>query len=338
MTKKQRIEAFAKLGQYLRVPNEGLEGAVMQAHAQNPWYTRENIVLALDAWAGVLTHDNMVAWLDGYDFEAEVDKSVGLVLAGNIPLVGWHDILCVLISGFRAQVKLSSVDSHLTRHLLGKLIEFEPAFAGRVSEVERLQDFDLVIATGSDNSSRYFEYYFGKKPHIIRKNRNSVAVLDGNETLEDLQALGHDMFDYFGLGCRNVSKVYLPKGYQVSTLFEGIASFQSITQHHKYANNYDYNKSIYLINGDEHFDNGFLLLKPDSRIASPLAVVYYEEYTDTESLAQQLDAVAEQLQCVVSRSALPVSIPVFPLGYSQRPELDDYADGINTLEFLWQHR
>lgn len=338
MTKKQRIAAFAKLGEYLRQGGEGLDGVIVRSSAQNPWYTQENITQALDAWASILTLDKLEAWLAGYQADELTDRTVGLVLAGNIPLVGWHDILSVLIAGFRAQIKLSSSDLHLTSHLLGKLIDIEPAFAGQVNLVERLQGFDLVIATGSDNSARYFEYYFGKKPHIIRKNRNSVAVLDGGESAAELNALGHDIFDYFGLGCRNVSKVYLPQGYAVSTLFEGLESFQSVLQHHKYANNYDYNKSIYLINGETHYDNGFLLLKSDTRIASPLAVVYYEEYREMEVLAQRLRTVEDELQCVVSRATLPLSVPVFPLGYSQRPELHDYADGVNTLAFLQQHR
>ena len=247
-------------------------------------------------------------------------------------------MICVLAAGFHAQVKLSSADSQLTKHLLHKLFEIEPGFAKQVTVVERLQGFDLVIATGSDNSSRYFEHYFGNKPHIIRKNRNSVAVLDGGESPAELAALGHDIFDYFGLGGRNVSKVYLPEGYAIATFFEGIASFQKVLDHHKYANNYDYNKSIYLINGDTHWDNGFVLLKPDTRIASPLAVLYSEEYSDKQALVQRLDADAGLLQCVVSRQGLPTSVPVFPFGYSQTPELDDYADGVNTLDFLAQHR
>lgn len=338
MTKHQRIVAFAQLGDYAGTPSEELDRAVAQACLHNPWYTHDNMLRALRAWAAVLTTEKLGQWLDGYNVDGESELSVGLVLAGNIPLVGLHDILCVLAAGFRAQVKLSSADSHLTRHVIDKLIEFEPAFAGRLATVDRLQDFDLVIATGSDNSSRYFEHYFGNKPHIIRKNRNSVAVLDGGESPAELQALGHDIFDYFGLGCRNVSKVYLPAGYPIATFFEGIASFRTVMDHHKYANNYDYNKSIYLINGDTHFDNGFLLVKPDVRLASPLAVVYSEEYGDTQALVQRLEADAGLLQCVVSRQGLTTSVPVFPIGHSQKPELDDYADGVNTLDFLASHR
>lgn len=338
MTKQQRIEAFARLGAYLATPDATLNGTVAQAHAQNPWYTPENVQQALGAWASVLTSEKLEAWLAPYEFDGESARSVGLILAGNIPLVGLHDIISVLAAGFNAQIKLSTSDSQLTKHLLHKLIEFEPAFAKQVAMVERLQGFDLVIATGSDNSSRYFEHYFGSKPHIIRKNRNSVAVLDGGESPAELAALGHDIFDYFGLGCRNVSKVYLPEGYAIATLFEGIESFQHVMAHHKYANNYDYNKSIYLINGDTHLDNGFVLVKPDTRIASPLAVVYSEEYSDKQALVQRLDADASLLQCVVSRQDLPTSVPVFPFGYSQKPQLDDYADGVNTLDFLAQHR
>lgn len=338
MTKHQRIAVLAKLGTYLAESNEELQQVIDHASSQYAWYTPESIRQAVGAWAATLTSEKLNAWLDLYDFDGNADRTVGLVLAGNIPLVGWHDIVCVLAAGFRAQVKFSSADTHLTKHLLHKLIELEPALADRIAIVERLQGFDLVIATGSNNSARYFEHYFGGKPHIIRKNRNSVAVLDGSESPAELRALGHDVFDYFGLGCRNVSKMYVPEEYDVATFFEGIASFRSVMEHHKYANNYDYNKSIYLINGDPHFDNGFLLVKPDTRTASPLAVLYSEEYRDKRALEQRLNAEAELLQCVVSRPGLDVMVPVFPFGHSQRPELDDYADGVNTLDFLARHR
>src|SRR5690606_1626820 len=182
------------------------------------------------------------------------------------------------------QVKPSSDDPVLTPHLLDQLIAIEPRFSKKISVSERLKNFDLVIATGNDNSARYFTYYFGQKPHIIRKNRNSAAILTGKETPQDFQRLGRDIFDYYGLGCRSVSKLFVPQGYDIARFFEGITQFSDIINHHKYANNYDYNKAIYLVNGDKHYDNGFLLIKPDQRTASPLAVVSLEEYSNREAL------------------------------------------------------
>lgn len=337
MTKQQRIEAFAQLGVYLLSEDPRLQ-AILEAEAShNPWFTLANIQKAIDALARNLVPQKLEAWLAPYPFDSNTNKTVGLVLAGNIPLVGFHDILSALCAGYRIQLKPSSSDHQLTRHLLQHLQVIEPRFSNKIAVVDRLKDFDVVIATGSDNSARYFEYYFGKVPHIIRKNRNSAAVLTGQESAADLERLGHDIFDFFGLGCRNVSKLFLPKGYDIALFFEGIAPFAEISNHHKYRNNYDYNKSIYLINGDPHYDNGFLLVKRDTRTASPLAVLYEEEYQTTAALTERLSALAPQLQCIVANQHLPVSTPVFDFGLSQQPELNDYADGVNTLDFLAAH-
>ena len=338
MTKKQRIDAFANLGDYLRSDTPQLAQTVESAYRNNPWFTPANIHRALEAIAANLSSDRLHEWLAPYPFNDDIDKTVGLVLAGNVPLVGFHDILCVLAAGFNVQVKTATVDPALTPHLLEKLQEIEPGFTSKIKVTDRLADFDLIIATGSDNSSRYFSYYFGRKPHIIRKNRNSAAVLTGTESMNEIRLLGNDIFDYFGLGCRNVSKLFVPEGYDPSTFFQGIAAFGHIINHHKYANNYDYNKSIYLINGDQHFDNGFLLLKPDERNASPLGVVYLETYQTHDKLHQRLNELAPQLQCVVSQLPLPIATPVVGFGNSQQPALDDYADGVDTLGFLAAHR
>lgn len=334
MTKQQRIEAFAKLGTYLLSDDAKLREALNTSTYHNPWFTLPNVEKAVSALAHNLSQQKLGNWLTPYSFDGEPNKTVGLVLAGNIPLVGFHDILCVLCAGYRAQIKLSASDTHLTTHILRQLQDIEPNFGKQIQLTERLTEFDAVIATGSDNSARYFEYYFGQKPRIIRKNRNSAAVLTGREQAADFQKLGHDIFDYFGLGCRNVSKLFLPKGYNIAEFFEGIASYSAVMDHHKYQNNYDYNKSIYLINGDQHYDNGFLLVKRDARTASPLAVLYEEEYATTADLSARLSELAPQLQCIVANEDLPVPTPVFRFGQSQQPELDDYADGINTLEFL----
>ncbi|MGK6353230.1 acyl-CoA reductase [Parapedobacter sp. DT-150] len=338
MTQKQRIEAFALLGEYLFAGDQQLEETITATHYYNPWFTPSNVRKALHATAANLSKDQLEHWLTPYPFDEETDKTVGLILAGNIPLVGFHDILCVLSAGFSVQIKPSADDPKLTAHLLAKLLEFEPRFTSKIRITDRLKDFDLVIATGSDNSARYFTYYFGNKPHIIRKNRNSAAVLTGKESPAELTQLGHDVFDYFGLGCRNVAKLFIPAEYDISAFFEGIASFADVINHHKYANNYDYNKSIYLINGDLHYDNGFLLVKPDERTASPLATLYLETYDDFGSLADRLTGLAPQLQCVASAEQLGISTPVVGFGQTQQPALDDYADGVNTLDFLAEQR
>ncbi|MFD1770185.1 acyl-CoA reductase [Sphingobacterium suaedae] len=336
MTQKQRIDAFVSLGNFLRSDDQKLDILLDNASIKNPWYTKNNVRKQLATLSANLTPENLQNWLVGYP-DVTVDQTVGIILAGNIPLVGFHDILCVLIAGFRAQIKTSSDDAGLTSFLMQELITIEPKFATYIDIVERLSGFDLIIATGSDNSSRYFEYYFGKKPHIIRKNRNSIALLTGNESAQQLHQLGFDIFDYFGLGCRSVSKILLPKGYDIAVFFEAIEEFRPISTHHKYTNNYDYNKSIYLINGDKHFDNGFLLVKEDERLASPLAVVFFEEYADLAAVTLNLENSASSIQCLVTEATIETSIPTFPLGGSQSPRLTDYADGVNVLAFLMDH-
>jgi hypothetical protein len=242
------------------------------------------------------------------------EKKVGLILAGNIPLVGFHDVLCVLATGHHALIKASSQDARLVRHVLNMLATIDARFSAKYSFVERLKDFDAVIATGSDNSSRYFEYYFGKVPHIIRKNRNSIAVITGDETTEELNLLGHDIFDYFGLGCRNVSKLLIPQGYDIGTFFRPIETYQPVINHHKYNNNYDYNKSIYLVNSEKHFDNGFLLLKESEALASPLAVLYYEHYDTMADAEKTINANSDKIQCVVCISPLKLNNQVVSRG------------------------
>lgn len=337
MTQNKRIQAFTELGTFLNSIEEQQADLIKKATHINPWYTEEYIQQQFKAIASNLTKEKLSAWLANYP-NMDSAKRVGLILAGNIPLVGFNDVLAVLISGFTASIKLSSDDAGLTSFVLHKLIEIEPEFKDKIDITGKLSDFDLIIATGSDNSSRYFDYYFGKKPHIIRKNRNSVAVLSGNETAEELNGLGHDIFDYFGLGCRSVSKLFIPKNYEISQFFEGVESFSPIRNHYKYTNNYDYNKSIYLINRDEHYDNGFLILKKDERISSPLAVVYYEEYEDIDQVREKINEQSNQLQCLVSHIPLNTSVAQFAFGESQKPSLTDYADNVDTLAFLFANQ
>ncbi len=331
LTTNQRIEAFARLGVFMSSPEAELQDLITRAGQYNAWFTPESTAKAIASIAGMLNRKDLEKWLAS-GRENEKMLSVGLILAGNIPLVGFHDILCVLASGHKALIKLSSQDQKLIPYLLGKLVEFEPAFAEQIEHIDRLKNFNAVIATGSNNTSRYFEYYFSSVPHIIRKNRNSIAILSGQESPQDLKALGNDIFDYFGLGCRNVSKIYVPKGYDFGVFFESIEKFKYVGDHHKYNNNYDYNKSIFLVNLDKHLDNGFLLLKEDSRLASPLAVLYYEQYEDLKQLEHDLEQKSEQIQCIVSN--LKSDLRVFPFGESQHPGLWDYADNIDTMTFL----
>lgn len=336
LKKDQLIQIFSQLGQQLALPNDTLTSIIDSEQYHNAWFTPASVSRAVKAISTMLNEDDLTTWLNGYDLEGEssATKKVGLILAGNIPLVGFHDVLCVLTSGHHALIKASTQDARLIKQVLQILIGIEPGFADQFSFIERLTDFDAVIATGSNNTSRYFEYYFGKVPNIIRKNRNSIALLTGNEHAGQLNRLGHDIFDYYGLGCRNVSKLLVPKGYILNHFFESIESYQPIIHHHKYNNNYDYNKSIYLVNRDKHFDNGFLLVKDDKRMVSPLAVLFYEEYEDLQSAEDLLNTEAEKIQCVVTAATPNISSQIVDFGQSQQPALGDYADGVDTMAFL----
>lgn len=329
------INIFSELGTQLQKPNEQLQMLIQQEQFHNAWFTPANVERAILSIGEMLNADAIEKWLNTYELDKEVqEKKVGLILAGNIPLVGFHDVLCVLATGHHALIKASSQDARLVRHVLNMLATIDARFSAKYSFVERLKDFDAVIATGSDNSSRYFEYYFGKVPHIIRKNRNSIAVITGDETTEELNLLGHDIFDYFGLGCRNVSKLLIPQGYDIGTFFRPIETYQPVINHHKYNNNYDYNKSIYLVNSEKHFDNGFLLLKESESLASPLAVLYYEYYDVMADAEKTINANSDKIQCVVCISPLKLNNQVVSPGQSQQPLLWDYADGVDTMEFL----
>jgi len=328
-------DVFSTLGRQLSCPDEKLTAIIQDEHYYNAWFTPASVEEAVKESGNMLNMDDLSAWLSRYHIESGKDaKKVGLILAGNIPLVGFHDVLCVLITGNHALIKASAQDSRLIKHVLNMLVAIAPEFEEQYSIVERLENFDAVIATGSNNSSRYFEYYFSKVPNIIRKNRNSIAVLTGDETTEQLFNLGHDIFDYYGLGCRNVSKLLVPKDYDFVPFFEAIESYHPIINHHKYNNNYDYNKSIYLVNRDKHLDNGFLLVKEDERMVSPLAVLFYEHYEDLASVQTFLISESENIQCIVSNAPLKVSNQVVDFGKSQQPALWDYADGIDTMDFL----
>lgn len=302
------------------------------SQSHNGWYTPEQVYFSIQSWAKALTEENLDKWLSAYEFDTLKPKNVALILAGNIPLVGFHDFLSVLITGHSVLVKTSSNDQHLLPFLAKYIIAVAPKLAEKITFVEgKLENFDAVIATGSNNTARYFEYYFKDKPSIIRKNRNSVAVLNGTETKEQLIALGEDIFRYFGLGCRNVSKIFVPKGYTFDAFFEAIFEYQEIIHYEKYANNYDYNKAVFLMSNYKLRDNGFLTLKEDKSHASPISSVFYEFYDDIDDVQLRLRSESEQIQCIVSANLVENSIP---FGQTQQPNLWDYADNVDTISFL----
>ncbi|MEZ7504385.1 acyl-CoA reductase [Flavobacterium sp. Arc2] len=302
------------------------------SQSHNGWYTPEQVYFSIQSWAKALTEENLNQWLSAYTIDTTKSKNIALILAGNIPLVGFHDFLSVLISGNNVLVKTSSNDQHLLPFLAKYIISIEPRFADKISFVEgKLENFDAVIATGSNNTARYFEYYFKDKPSIIRKSRNSVAVLSGKETKEQLVALGEDIFRYFGLGCRNVSKLFVPKGYSFDAFFEAIFEYQDVIHYEKYANNYDYNKAVFLMSNFKLLDNGFLTLKEDKSPASPISSVFYEFYDDINDLKTRLEAESDQIQCIVSDKLIENSID---FGQTQHPELWNYADNVDTISFL----
>ncbi len=334
-SKTQLISIFSTLGSQLTQPDEQLLAIINDEKQYNAWFTPESVLGAVKAIGSMLKSDDLMSWLNRYELpQKEESKRIGLILAGNIPLVGFHDVLSVLVTGNFALIKSSSQDARLIKYVLQMLVDIEPTLKNNYSIVDRLEKFDAVIATGSNNTSRYFEYYFGKVPNIIRKNRSSVALLTGEETKEQLFKLGYDIFDYYGLGCRNVSKVLVPKGYIFNFFFESIEEYNLIINHHKYNNNYDYNKSIYLVNSDKHFDNGFLLLKEDKKLTSPLAVLYYEYYDDLQSAQTLLQQESDNIQCIVTSVPLDIKNQVVSFGMSQQPALWDYADGVDTMAFL----
>ncbi len=346
---KSRIQAFVKLGSFLQqfattkptkdnsVPHNDtffdlFSNQLKLAEISNGWFTPDNLAFACKQWANTLTEDALNKWLTSYTIKDTDPKTVAVVMAGNIPLVGFHDFLSVLITGHKVLVKLSSNDKHLLPILAKYLETVSPDFKGRIHFTnEKLSDFDAVIATGSDNTARYFEYYFKNKPAIIRKNRNSVAVLQGHETQEQLEALGEDIFRYFGLGCRSVSKLFVPVNYDFDKFFKGIYKYHSIINYKKYENNYDYNKAVYLMSQFKILENGFFMLKEDNQYASPIATAFYEKYTDLNTLKQKLTEDTNKIQCIVANNFIETEVP---FGKTQQPSLTDYADGIDTVDFL----
>jgi hypothetical protein len=349
MNLQQRINAFLKLGNFLsQFSNknivkkdivehndlffDGFKHQLKLAEENNGWFTKENIAYALNGWSNLLTKSNISQWLEDYNINTTESKKVAIIMSGNIPLVGFHDFISVLLSGHNVLVKQSSNDKHLLPFLAKYLEHVEPEFKGRLVFTEgKLESFDAVIATGSNNTARYFEYYFKGKPSIIRKNRNSVAILTKNETEDQLKALSEDIFRYYGLGCRNVSKLFVPKNYDFQDFFQAMYHWNPVMNLAKYANNYDYNKAVYLMSEFDMLENGFLMIKEDESYASPIATVFYEYYESIEQIKSKLNSDKDHIQCIVSEALLPTEIK---FGQTQNPQLWDYADDVDTIEFL----
>lgn len=305
-----------------------------KARSANSWFVPESIDLAFEGIYNYLDETNLNTWLEHYDHTLTNGgpKNVGIVMAGNIPLVGFHDLLCVIFSGHNCIIKTSSQDRVLIPFLVEILLQTEPTMANRVKLVNKLKNQDAVIATGSDNTARYFQYYFKDIPKIIRKNRTSIGVLDGNESNDDLLNLGYDILQYFGLGCRNISKILIPEGYRLENLFEAIQPLEKVNQYQKYVNNYDYNKSIYLVNEEPFSDTGFLLFKQSDQLVSPVSVIYYDYYKDQKIVEIEIASVTEKIQCVASNNSWIKKSQEF--GTLQTPDPWDYADNVDTLKFL----
>ena len=343
MTLNEHIEAFSELGKFLEQFfndsntkddefSQRLATEIEAAVHYNGWFTKNNVRFSLQQWQLALTEDNLSAWLKNYDINTKAPKTIGLILAGNVPLVGFHDVLSVLVTGHNVLIKYSSNDQRLLPLLLEKLKAINTNYNERIKTAkDQLKGFDAVIATGSNNTSRYFNYYFKNVPSIIRKNRHSVAILTGEESPEQIQLLANDIFRYYGLGCRNVSKLLVPEGYNFNTFFENIMNWSEVINDNKYANNYDYNKAVYLMSGANMLDNNFVLLKEDKGFSSPIGVLFQDSYKNLEELEEILAEEKDNLQCVVSNNLQPHHIY---FGETQHPKLWDYADNIDTVEFL----
>ncbi|NUM32477.1 MAG: acyl-CoA reductase [Bacteroidetes bacterium] len=305
------------------------DSVINQTHLENQWFVPQNTLLALKYWAQKLNYNELSNFSKNYSFNSS-PKTIGLVAAGNIPLVGFHDLLCILLSGNICNIKLSASDTVLMKFAIDFLCNSNHDLIERINVVDKLNECNAYIATGSNNTARYFEYYFKSKPNIIRKNRNSVAVLTGNETDEDLKNLGFDIFSFFGLGCRNISKIFVPENYDFNKLFKNFENYRFVENHNKYFNNYVYHKAIFLMNGSKHFDNGFLLLKEDEGFYSPLSCLFYSFYKSIGEVEFKIKNNKDKIQIIVGENKLGN----INFGKSQEPELNDFADGIDTMQFL----
>lgn len=333
-----RISAVCDLGGFFgKILNDPIETSefhskLKSAEIHNPWFTPENINYSLKQWNEVLTEENIENWLKDYKY-SDSQKKIGIIMAGNLPLVGLHDLISVILSGHDAIVKTSSKDDVLMNAVIDFLTENDPELKKSIQKTEKLKNHDAVIATGSNNTARYFEYYFKEIPHIIRKNRTGVAVIDGSESIEELSGLAEDIFRYFGLGCRNVTKLFLPENYNTNQIFESFFNWRDIINHPKYANNYEYNRAVFLMSKEKFLDNNFVMLKESESFHSPIAVVHYSYYKNQDELKNMLNQNSEEIQCIVGHSMAGIQNQI-DFGQSQKPGLKDYADGVDVMKFL----
>lgn len=341
MNREKQISGLAQLGFYINKflevkpenyneVDEKFAALLRKSEIENSWFTQESQRFALKQWADLLTEQNLNHWLSKYK-PSHDSKKVGLILAGNIPMVGFHDVISVILSQHIALIKLSSKDRTILPFLLNKWQEFSEAEL-QYEFVEKLQDFDAVIATGSNNTARYLEYYFKDHLSIIRKNRTSIAVLKGDETPEELQLLAEDIFRYYGLGCRNVTRLFIPQDFVIDGLFENFLNFKEIINHNKYANNYEYNRAIYLLNQERFWDNNFVMLKEDEALFSPLSVINFTRYKNIDEVKSFINENEENIQAIVAKPEL--GLDSIALGEAQNPDLETYADHVDTMQFL----
>ena len=341
MNREKQISGLAQLGFYINKflevkpenyneVDEKFAALLRKSEIENSWFTQESQRFALKQWADLLTEENLNHWLSKYK-PSHDSKKVGLILAGNIPMVGFHDVISVILSQHIALIKLSSKDRTILPFLLNKWQEFSEAEL-QYEFVEKLQDFDAVIATGSNNTARYLEYYFKDHLSIIRKNRTSIAVLKGDETPEELQLLAEDIFRYYGLGCRNVTRLFIPQDFVIDGLFENFLNFKEIINHNKYANNYEYNRAIYLLNQERFWDNNFVMLKEDEALFSPLSVINFTRYKNIDEVKSFINENEENIQAIVAKPEL--GLDSIALGEAQNPDLETYADHLDTMQFL----
>jgi hypothetical protein len=336
-----RLDAVSNLGLFLRefsqdsAVQNGLEdlaaelnAAITKTYQFNHWFTPENTRHALAQWGEALRTENLLQWREMEGGEREVNRTrVGVVMAGNLPLVGLHDFLSVFLSGHFAVVKMSSDDDKLLPVLMKVLLRFDPLYEGDWVVVDQLSDMGAVIATGSDNTARYFEYYFGRYPNIIRKNRTSVAVLTGEESEEELVALGEDIFRYYGMGCRNVNYILMHEDFDIQRFFGAIVGYSDVVNNNKYGNNYDYYRALFMLNQDDFLENGFAILRESDVLHTPVSILHYGRFQTADDVKTRLQGWDGQVQCVVGKDYIP-------FGQAQNPSLWDYADGVNTMSFL----
>ena len=328
------LESLPALKGFLLSDTPEREDIIHRAYGANQWFVPANTVQALEAIANeFLDQEKCIKWIESYDLSNTRPKTVALIMAGNLPLVGFHDLLCVLASGHKAMIKLSDKDPYLLPWLTKHWISICPSLSSAILFANKLEGFDAVIATGSNNSARYFDYYFRTYPHILRQNRNGVAVLNGSESINDLRNLAKDIFLFFGMGCRNVSKIYVPLGYDFSRWDEGMSEWKFMEDHHKYKNNLEYNHAIFLINSVPHINIGHLILKEDEAIASRIGCLHYSYYDSLGDVAALLEDRKEEIQCVISASPID-GWEHIGFGESQHPGLQQYADGVDTMQFL----